>query len=98
MNKVIIGSNLKWGDVDCVVLSKFVALIYSSEEISREGLSECIPQQKIKTTLNSWINPREEPKRTNGDIQFIQAERDLNPREKRKMIALAVAGTLEVCM
>ena len=48
--------------------------------------------------LNSWVNPRDTARETEGDSQFEPREREPTARDIRVMIALAVATSVVTCM
>ena len=54
--------------------------------------------KKIKTTLKSFVSPRNRAKASNSDSQFSEAERESNECETKKLIRLMAASGVEIYM
>ena len=53
---------------------------------------------KSKTTLKSYISPRDRAKETGGDSQFDGPVREPTIREKKKLLGMMAASAVDICM
>ena len=79
-------------------LARHVSLVCSRKEICDMNLGHVVPIPKSKTTLKSFVSPRDRARETDGDSQFNGSVREPTPEEKKKLIGLMAASAVEVCM
>ena len=91
-------SNIKWENINISQLVRHVSLVCDRKVISDEKLSDVVPTPKTKTTLNSFIAQRGTARKTNGDSQFVPAERLPDCEETKRLIGLLCSETVKTCM
>ena len=97
IKKAIIKSGMKWENINVKHLCRHVAMTIPRNVIRKEGLDKVVPVPRTKTTLHSFINPKDNAKETDGDNQFHNPENDdPNEIEVRKLIGLFIGSSVEV--
>ena len=91
-------SKIPWDSVDTKELGRFLALTVERSELKRHKINDCVPTAKGTTTLNSWVNPKDRARITDGDNQFVPSVRQPTVKDIRTMIAIAIATSVVTCM
>ena len=91
-------SKIPWDVVDIKEIGRFLAVAVDRSELKRHNISDYVPTAKRTTTMNSWVNPKDRARITNGDSQFIPSVKQPTVKEVRIMVAIAVATSVVTCM
>ena len=99
VEKAITDTDAAWDNVDSTNLTRYVAMTVPREDIERLELTEIFPEPKGTTTFRSFLDPKGTARDTHGDSQFKPGNlRNPTNKEKKILIGMMVARTVEVCM
>ena len=94
VREMIEGSEMEIDNVDWKEVGKYLAVSMTREDIEREGLRKVIPERKGGNTRQITVSYLNDKK---NDDQWENA-RSPGKKQKRKMIALAVAEGIKTCL
>ena len=79
-------------------LVRHVSLTVDRQKLKDLKLDEVVPKPKRTTTFRSFIHPQKTSKKTGDDSQFESVRRQPTLKEKKCLIGLLAASTVEVVM
>ena len=94
VREMIEGSEMEIDNVDWKEVGKYLAVSMTREDIEREGLRKVIPERKGENTRQITVSYLNDKK---NEDQWESA-RSPGKKQKRKMIALAVAEGIKTCL
>ena len=93
LNNINYNKNINYSTFDIAISFRQTVM-----EICDAKLRHLVPIPKSKTTMRSYISPRNRAKETDGDSQFEGPKGNPNPLEKKKLIGVMAASVVDICM